>query len=435
MHNRRASAIRWTAFGPRANIGPRLPPVPPYTRTLHTTDHEMPMTLDPSTPKDQALSALQTAGAEAPRLIQLWLEHANVLALSEISTRGSGDSRRAARKALRVLQSRGITVPRHKRVVTLSAKETQTTKAWLLAPDPAYNILIVLARRSGTSRFQTALVYLNDDYGVTQVQHGEYAQSALKKTLEGLVPGGRYKPVEVGVEWARWRIFAALEGQRQRGLVEPLGLTSVSHLLGPPLTQEVGHPFDAEGLEVALEDAREMSKDSGSLHNLAEFAAWLPSRRAIDAMLLEVGKNLKPGEQPDPEQLQQLLQGAVVSATDRYFTPEQRERLVRAMKDSALSILAREGESTSLRVAAAMQCIKNAGLITDPPSEIPFLKAFFDKAVAYLLAEGKGSLRIPIPAAPTDGAPPEAEASGGDESTDARGEAEATHTDAGASDT
>ncbi len=356
------------------------------------------MTLDPNTPKDQALSALESAGAEAPRLIQLWLDHANAPALSEISAHGLGDSRRRARKALRVLQSRGVTIPKQKRVVTLGAKETQTTKAWLLAPDPAYNILLVLARRSDTSRYQTALVYLNDDYGVTQVQQGEYSQSALKKTLEGLVPGGRYKPAEVSVAWARARIFEALARQRQRGLVEPLGLTSVAGLLGSPPTQEIVHPFDAEGLEVALEDAREMSKDSGSLHNLAEFAAWLPSRRAIDAMLEDVGKNLKPGEQPDQSQLQLLLQAAVVSATDRYFTPEQRERLVRAMKDSAVSILAREGETTALRVAAVMQCITSAGLITDPPSDVPFLKAFFDKAVAYLLAEGKGSLRIPIPA-------------------------------------
>lgn len=357
------------------------------------------MTLDPNTPKDQALSALQSAGDDAPRLIQLWLDNANALALSEVSARGAGASRRAARKALRVLQSRGVTVPKQKRVATLGAKETQTTKAWLLAPDPAYNILLVLARRSDTSRYHTALLYLNDDYGVTQVQQGEYSQSALKKTLEGLVPGGRYKPAEVSSEWARARILSALTRQRQRGLVEPLGLMSIASLLGSPPQEEVAHPFDTEGLEVALEDAREMSKDSGSLHNLPEFAAWLPSRRAIDAMLEEVGKQLRPGQQPDQTHLQELLQAAVVSSTDRYFTPEQRERLVRAMKDSAVSILAREGETTALRVSAVMQCIKSAGLITDPPSEIPFLKAFFDKAVAYLLAEGKGSLRIPIPAA------------------------------------
>lgn len=390
-HAPRAS-VRYTLPARNGQAGTRPGDSRPRTK--------MPMTLDPNTPKDQALSALESAGPEAPRLIQLWLDNKNAVALSEISARGSGASRRAARRALRLLQSRGVEVQVHKRVATLGAKETQTTRAWLLAPDPAYNILLVLARRSHTSRYQTALVYLNDDYGVTQVQQGEYSQSSLKKALEGLVPGGRYKPAEVSVEWARARIHTALTRQRERGLIEPLGLTSVSNLLGSPPAQEVPHPFDAEGLEVALEDAREMSQDSGALHNLPEFAAWLPSRRAIDSLLEDVGRQLKPGQQPDQTLLQQLLQAAVISSTDRYFTPEQRERLVRSMKDSAVSILAREGESMALRVSAVMQCIKDAGLITDPPSEIPFLKAFFDKAVAYMLAEGKGSLRIPIPNAP-----------------------------------
>ena len=60
----------------------------------------------------------------------------------------------------------------------------------MLAPDPAFNVLFVIASRSDTSRSQTAMVFLNDDYGVTQVQRGECAQSALKRTLEGLAPAG-----------------------------------------------------------------------------------------------------------------------------------------------------------------------------------------------------------------------------------------------------
>jgi len=389
------------------------------------------MTLDPNTPKDQALNALASAGPEAPRLIQLWLDNANAVALSEVSARGSGASRKAARRALRVLRTKGVAVPAQNRVATLGSRETQTTKAWLLAPDPAYNTLLVLARRSDTSRYQAAFLYLNDDYGVTQVQRGEYSQSALKKTLEGLVPAARYKPVEVSAEWAQARVFTALKRQRERGLVEPLGLTSVSTLLGSAPEREVPHPFDTEGLEVELEDAREMSKNSGDLHSLPEFGAWLPSRRAIDAMLQDVGSHLKPGEQPEQNQLQGLLQTAVLSATDRYFTPEQRERLVHAMKDSAVSILAREGEAMALRVSAVMQCIKDAGLITDPPSEIPFLKTFFDKAVAYLLAEGKGSLRIPIPAAQATGAEPATEAEPTPEA-DTGAAADASATDAAA---
>jgi len=52
---------------------------------------------------------------------------------------------------------------------------------------------------------------------------------------------------------------------------------------------------------------------------------------------------------------------------------------------------------------AAMKAIEKAGLITEPPRDVPFLRAFFDKAIAVLLAQGNGQLRVPVrsPAPPT----------------------------------
>jgi hypothetical protein len=66
------------------------------------------------------------------------------------------------------------------------------------------------------------------------------------------------------------------------------------------------------------------------------------------------------------------------------------------MKDSALSVLAREGETQALLIVAALRAVERAGLITDPPHEVPFLRAFFDKAIAVLLAQGGGQLRVPV---------------------------------------
>jgi hypothetical protein len=271
--------------------------------------------------------------------------------------------------------------------------------AWLLAPDTAFNVLLVLAARSATGRYSATMVFLNDAFGVLRVDTNEYSQSGLKKAMGSVLPGGRLKPVEVPPEWARYRVKRALDQQRARGAVLPLGLTTAGELLNPVPDVEVAHPFDAEGLEVSLEDSRAMSQASGALHRLPEFQGWIPPKRAIDEMLVEVGKTLTPGETPDQEKLQETLRAHVTAATDRYFSPAARAELVSAMKDSALSILAREGEGTALEVVAAMNSIEHAGLITDPPSEIPFLTMFFDKAIAVLLSQGKGSLRIPMPRA------------------------------------
>jgi hypothetical protein len=122
----------------------------------------------------------------------------------------------------------------------------------------------------------------------------------------------------------------------------------------------------------------------------------------MQELLVNVGSKLTPGETPDPQVVTNHLQSEVSAATDRFFSPEVREELVRRMKDSALSALARDGEQKALEIAAAMKTIQKCGLVTDPPRDVPFLKAFFDKAVALMLAQSGGRLRIPVPAALAD---------------------------------
>jgi hypothetical protein len=81
------------------------------------------------------------------------------------------------------------------------------------------------------------------------------------------------------------------------------------------------------------------------------------------------------------------------------------------MKDSALSVLARDGRAAAIEVVCAMRAISECGLITNPAHEVGFLRGFFDKAISVLLAQGQGSLRIPIrqpaPAAPDAATPPD----------------------------
>ena len=47
-----------------------------------------------------------------------------------------------------------------------------------------------------------------------------------------------------------------------------------------------------------------------------------------------------------------------------------------------------------------------AGLITNPPREIPFLRGYFEKAVSLLAMQNQGRIRIPVPAKPAAAATP-----------------------------
>jgi hypothetical protein len=195
-------------------------------------------------------------------------------------------------------------------------------------------------------------------------------------------------------------------------------MTNASALLMPVPETPPEHPFDAEGLELSDEDAEELSKSSANLHMLPEFASWLPDRQSVDELLAKVGEKLTPGEEPAQELLESLIREEIASATDRYFSPEAREQLLSLMKDAALAVLAREGEVRALQVVAAMMAVRKAGLITDPPHEVPFLRAFFDKAVGILIAQSGGRLRIPVRAA-REAAQPEASSAEGEPAADA----------------
>ncbi len=359
---------------------------------------------------DGALSALSRFPEKGVQLVEAWVKNNNAAAVAEAADTAAGPVRKAARRGLSVLRSRGVEVPEKGRVASLAAKsEPETTEAWMLAPDTSGSVLLVIATRSRTSRYKAAFFFVHDEQGVLRVEVAELSHSGLKKSIAKVLPSARYKAVSVPVEWARYRIAQAKIAHAATGRPLPLGVDSADGLLQPVPAQAPDHPFDAEGLELSEDDAKDLGMDSAKLHSLPEFAGWFPPGPAVDEMLTKLGENMEvaPGEEPDAAKVQAALEAEIKAAADRYFSPQVREALVRAMKDSVVSVLARDGEQTALEVVATMGCIERRGLITDPPHEVGFLKAFFDKAVSYLLARGGGSLRIPVPRNPTTAQPAE----------------------------
>lgn len=373
---------------------------------------------------DDALAALEAAGARAVALVDAWVKRGNAAAVAEASERATGAARKAARRGIGVLKSRGVQIPERARTASLAGpKSEETVEAWLMPPDTAGNTLLVVTSHAKASRHKSVFVVLHDSHGVYRVDVAELSQTQLRESMQKALPGAHYRPVRVPLPWVRYRIAEARKVQKGRGAPEPLGFTSARALLEPVPSEQPTHPFDDEGFELSDEDAKSMSESSATLHTLPEFRGWFPTRSAVEEMLAKVGETVPPGEEPDPAKLKGALEEELVASTDRYFTPERRGELVRAMKDSALSVLSRDGESKALEVAAAMSVIANRGLITDAPHEVGFLKGFFEKAVSLLLAQGGGSLRIPVRKAVDPGAgTPGPEAARSDEASAAPAE-------------
>jgi hypothetical protein len=242
------------------------------------------------------------------------------------------------------------------------------------------------------------LVFLHPARGIVRINRSTFSQSHLKEHLASLAPG--YGSVRVPVEWARHRIAEARKRHAARGIPEPLGFASARELIEPVPAKEPPHPFDEEGFELADDDALEMAKGALDLHRLPEFRGWFPPQAALSELLYNVGQKLTPGQQPDSEVLGKVFQEEIDAATDRYFAPQVREELVTLMKDSALSVLSRDGEARALELAAVMKSVEKRGLVTDPPHEVPFLRGFFEKALSMAAMQSGGRLNIPVPQAP-----------------------------------
>jgi hypothetical protein len=352
---------------------------------------------------EAALDALKAAGARADALIDAWRDVPNAEAIVAASEHGEGAIRKEARRALNVLRSRGVPIPEHKRVAALTPKGVpDVVEAWMMAPDSTGMQLFAITAHPATGRYRGVFVFLHRRQGIARIENATMSQSQLKEYFGKLLPGAGYGATLVPVAWARWAIADARRVHRERGMPEPLGFTTAASLLDPAPPESPEHPFDEEGLELADDDALDMAKTSGRLHNVPEFRSWLPSNPAMQELLAKVGEKLTMGETPEPGVVTELLRAEADSASDRFFSPDVRDELLQRMKDSALSILAREGEQRALEVVAAMKAIAKCGLVTDPPRDVPFLKAFFDKAIAMMIAEGGGRIRIPVSGKPVE---------------------------------
>ena len=168
-------------------------------------------------------------------------------------------------------------------------------------------------------------------------------------------------------------------------------------MLGPAPAVAPPHPIDEAKLELAPGSSGVAS--SADLHSLRQFAGWLPGGTAVRELLTEIGQKL--GADPaGPEQERSKIDTAVgdaINSRPTDFSPEVRENVASVMKDAAISVLATEGRDRAAVVMATAAATLSAGLVTSPPHEIPFLRAFFQKALAMVAQQSGGQLSFRCP--------------------------------------
>ncbi|HEU4579081.1 MAG TPA: hypothetical protein VFS67_12545 [Polyangiaceae bacterium] len=367
---------------------------------------------------DQALSSLARAGSDAAQLVEEWIKAGNAAAVQAAAELGSGPARKTARRGLNVLKSRGVQLPAEPRAGKLagaagaassvSAGASRVREAWLLAPDPNGVVGIALAERLPSGSYQACFAYFREGREVLRVQSGQLSRSRLEKNMSDALANAGYGPVRVPWAWAQHRLVERRAWHAEHKVAEPLGWMGAEKLLADSPAEAPQHPFSEPRLQPPQEVVETLARDSSVLHGWPEFRSWLPGERSVQEMLLHIGQKFGPTPPTEQAVIDPIVKEQIRAATDRYFTPERRATLAHRMQDSGLSVLARLGEDAARQVSAVIQTIRGAGLITNPPSEIGFLTAFFEKALTVLAAQQGGRLRVPLPAAPPGAAAPEA---------------------------
>ncbi len=359
---------------------------------------------------DTAISILRALGAdEQGDLVDAWQASGNVAAIAAVAREDDAPApgRKAARRAVNVLRSRGVTIPEARSAARpFQGTSGWTTEARFLAPDASGDVVLsIMARAPGRDARLVDVVL--SPRGISRASVGSVAASRLREWEKTLVASRGFGPVAVDLAWARSRVKAGAAVNEQTGLLLPLELANARDLLDGAPDATPAHPLELAGMSLEHADA-EAVKSSGALHNQPEFVHLLPSRAAIDELLRKLGERVAASGEAEPSQatFSEFVREECDAATDRFFTPDLRDALAASLLDAALSVHARLGADAARQVLATRTAISKCGLVTDPPRDVPFLRAFFDKAIALLLQSGGGQLTVPLPPKPAADAAP-----------------------------
>jgi hypothetical protein len=349
---------------------------------------------------DGAVDALRAAGAQGEALVKAWLEDGNVAAIAAVARNDVSEprARKQARRALNVLRSRGVEVPRLEGPSPLKSDEPGEVVALFIPPDGTAASFVSLSQRQPGGRHHVADIVVRAGLGVVHANSARLAGKHIRGWQNRVEEQYGAKPVQVPLAWARHVVAEARKRNEQSGQLVPLGFDRCAELLQPAPAEPPAHPLatlDAD--EPSSDDLTAAAAGSDALHTEPEFRGWFPDRRALDEFLVKVGERLGEDNAGNATAVSDALRLEVTAATDRYFTPERREPLADRMRDAAISLRARRGDAAARRVLHLARAIRQAGLITSPPSEIPFLVGYFQKAVQLMVQQGGGQLRVPIP--------------------------------------
>ncbi len=356
---------------------------------------------------ERALSAVASVGAdEQADLVDAWLKSRNVDAIAAVARENDAPApaRKAARRAVNVLKSRGITVPDARSVAKPMAAQAvaRRLEARMQPLDASGQLVFTLLSVAEGKETRVVDVVCAPNVGVLRVSGGELSPSRYREWEKSTRQRRGFAPTPVEPAYARYRVAAARADNEKSGSLLPLELSHFDDLLVGAPEAEPPHPVVAAGLTLEPDGWKAYLDGSGELHREPELAWVMPSPEAYQELLVKLGERVAAagGGEPDPEAFNTYLREEIAAATDRFFSAEVREVLAQRLLDAAASVLHRAGKETAEKVLSVRHGVLSAGLVTDPPREIGFLRGSFEKVFGAMVRQSGGQISLPLPQAP-----------------------------------
>jgi hypothetical protein len=341
---------------------------------------------------DGALAAVKkTPAARQEALVQAWLARRNAAAIAEVARTDDAPApaRKAARRAVGVLKSRGIAVPERSSVVALTPKATRSYEARCLFPDGRGAQMWWIAKVESTGRTEVVEVTTVDRMGLMGLNRGTPTAGNLRQVYTGWQARVGRAPAEVPLEYARFRIAEARKQSTARKQVMPMGLDAAKELLDPDGKaghQAPQHPIDAEELALPSEENAVKARldKSMHLHEEPEFGSWLPEDPVGVGVLQTISERLNgiPEKERDQEKIDTVVKAVIDDACDAYFDEARKGLYVRRMKDAAWSLYRAGLVDRAIDALLVGKAIEKAGIVSDRPSEIAFVRGLVIKLLA-----------------------------------------------------
>ncbi len=344
-------------------------------------------------PAEQALSlAAALSAADQEALVTAWIDAKNAGAVAAVARVDEAPAalRKAARRGLGILKSRGVTIPEAGHVTQAISAPKASVEARALFPDGRGAQIWWIAKINSTGSTDVVEVTTMDRVGIVKLERGTPTAGNLRQIWQAWLARAGRAPMEVPLAWARARIADARAQSVAGKQVLPMGLDAASDLLVGDLTPN--HPIDALGLSLPVDDAAKARLDTSlRLHDEPEFASWLPDDPVAVALLESINEKVQgivginPEAPPTDEQQKEIdtaVNTAIDEATDAYFDDARKRLYFTRLRDGALSLHAAGSLEKAVDALLVADAVKRAGVVSDRPSEIPFLRGLFVKVVA-----------------------------------------------------